>query len=451
MEKLYVNFEEIIGKIKAMHGIGQPPLGSWGFGIEHFHYLKEAHIPFSRLHDVGGVFGGNLWVDIPNIFRDFDADENMEENYDFAFTDILVKGLVENGCYPVFRLGVTIEQTHRVKAYRIFPPADFGKWARICEHIIRHYNCGWAEGFYLDIKYWEIWNEADHGPTPERNAMWKGTPEQFYEMYTVAAKHLKNCFGDSIKVGGYASSGLGYVLSYPEKFGMDWVPEHTDGYTTDRGEYMANFFLGFLEYISAHKAPLDFFSWHAYGLETEQMVKCTYYIDKKLAEYGYGHAENQLNEYSIEPAAKYQGTCTAAARCTAIMCAMQNTSTNILCLYDARMSASIYAAVFNSITKMPYPMYYALKAFGELYMLENQVQAEITGDGLYVQAAGKDDRKAVLICNISEEAKEIETNLEADMKGYIIEEGHMLEEVEIDTKGFVLPANSVILFSNVEE
>jgi len=37
------------------------------------------------------------------------------------------------------------------------------------------------------------------------------------------------------------------------------------------------------------------------------------------------------------------------------------------------------------------------------------------------------------------------------MKGYIIEEGHMLEEVEIDTKGFVLPANSVILFSNVEE
>jgi len=142
MEKLYVNFEEIIGKIKAMHGIGQPPLGSWGFGIEHFHYLKEAHIPFSRLHDVGGVFGGNLWVDIPNIFRDFDADENMEENYDFAFTDILVKGLAENGCYPVFRLGVTIEQTHRVKAYRIFPPADFGKWARICEHIIRHYNCG---------------------------------------------------------------------------------------------------------------------------------------------------------------------------------------------------------------------------------------------------------------------------------------------------------------------
>ena len=86
MEKLHVNFEEIIGKIKAMHGIGQPPLGSWGFGTEHFHYLKEAHIPFSRLHDVGGVFGGNLWVDIPNIFRDFDADETLEENYDFVPT-----------------------------------------------------------------------------------------------------------------------------------------------------------------------------------------------------------------------------------------------------------------------------------------------------------------------------------------------------------------------------
>ena len=40
------------------------------------HYLKEAGIPYSRLHDVGGWLGGGLYVDIPNLFPDFDADEN---------------------------------------------------------------------------------------------------------------------------------------------------------------------------------------------------------------------------------------------------------------------------------------------------------------------------------------------------------------------------------------
>ena len=48
-------------------------------------------------------------MDIPNIFRDFDADPDDPEAYDFAFTDLLIKALVENGVEPFFRLGVTIE------------------------------------------------------------------------------------------------------------------------------------------------------------------------------------------------------------------------------------------------------------------------------------------------------------------------------------------------------
>ena len=43
----------------------------------------------------------------------------------------------------------------------LLPPKDFRKWAQICEHIIRHYNEGWADGHKWDIRYWEIWNEAD--------------------------------------------------------------------------------------------------------------------------------------------------------------------------------------------------------------------------------------------------------------------------------------------------
>ena len=103
-----INFNKVTGVIKPVNGVGQPPLYSWDH-TDLFHYLKEAGIPYSRLHDVGGPFGMNIYVDIPNIFRDFDADENDPASYDFAFTDILMKGLVDNGVEPYYRLGVTIE------------------------------------------------------------------------------------------------------------------------------------------------------------------------------------------------------------------------------------------------------------------------------------------------------------------------------------------------------
>ena len=84
--------------------------------------------------------GGNRYVDIPNLFRDFDADENDPSGYDFAFTDELLRAMHAYDLAPVFRLGVTIENQTHIKAYRIRPPKDFHKWARICEHVVRHYN-----------------------------------------------------------------------------------------------------------------------------------------------------------------------------------------------------------------------------------------------------------------------------------------------------------------------
>ena len=76
-----VNFNKTVGKIKPMHGVGQPPLR--GVNFQMFRYLTEAGIPYSRLHDVGGAYGGFRWVDIPNIFRDFKKDPYDPESYDF--------------------------------------------------------------------------------------------------------------------------------------------------------------------------------------------------------------------------------------------------------------------------------------------------------------------------------------------------------------------------------
>lgn len=150
---LQFDFSKTVGKIKPMHAMGQPPAGICDSGISSnmFPYLQQANVPYCRMHDVGGAFGSNLFVDVPNLFRDFDADENDPASYDFAFTDKLFEAMMAHGIEPYFRLGVTIENAHMVKSYGIFPPKDFAKWARVCEHIVRHYNEGWANGYRFHI------------------------------------------------------------------------------------------------------------------------------------------------------------------------------------------------------------------------------------------------------------------------------------------------------------
>ena len=156
-----VDFTCDVGAMKPLHGVNNSPNRLKGALPE----FAVAGIPYARLHDTCGPFGGAHYVDVPNVFPDFDADENDPKSYDFAFTDAYLKPIVASGCKPFYRLGVTIENSAGLKAYNVYPPKDFAKWARICEHIIRHYNEGWAKGFRWGIEYWEIWNE------PESNTM----------------------------------------------------------------------------------------------------------------------------------------------------------------------------------------------------------------------------------------------------------------------------------------
>ncbi len=300
IQQLQVNFEQVIGAIKPMHAVGQPPwLGPDG---AYLHYLTEAHIPYSRLHDMGGAYGGMIYVDIPNVFLCFDADETDPASYDFAFTDILIQKLMDHGVEPIYRLGVTIENYCEIRRYRTFVPKDFDKWARICEHVIRHYIDGWANGFTYQIKYWEIWNEPDNNIAErEKNPMWSGSPEEFYELYTTAAKHLKSCFGDRIKVGGYASCQFAAILADPRKYGLDTDVICTSPVITSP-QYLGfiSFFYGFLDYIRAHRAPMDFFSWHSY-LSVSHTLVLEQFIAKTLSDYGYGHVETMMNEWNSIP------------------------------------------------------------------------------------------------------------------------------------------------------
>ena len=390
MAKVKIDLNKKVKQIKPMHGVGQPPLA--GSKSTHFHFLTEAGIPYSRLHDVGGPYGGNRFVDIPNIFRDFSADENDPASYDFTFTDHLITELVKAGVEPYYRLGITIENDVLIKPYRVFPPEDFGKWARICEHIVAHYNEGWADGFHYNITYWEIWNEPDGGGGKNDLGaqMWRGDPEDFFRLYDITAKHLKKRF-PNIKVGGYGACELALILddvSNPAYAKTDkvWLKQIHD------------FFHGFFSYIKENGSPIDFFSWHTYK-PVDVALKLDENIAKWVREYGFGDIELHLNEWN--PYAIEHGSAHHAAEVAAMMLGMQDANTDILCIYDARMQGGTFSALFDGNIAKPFPTYYSLVGFNLLYKLGTQVELLNDTEGLYAVAASDGTRHAVMLANLS--------------------------------------------------
>ena len=201
-----------LGPIKRMNAVNNGPrinnkeqvyTGTTG-------YFRAANVGFSRNHDANGAGAyGEHVVDISVIFPDFDKDPNDPASYDFVLTDRYVKSIHDAGVEVFYRLGQSIEN-QPLKKYHIYPPKDNKKWAIVAEHIIRHYTEGWADGFHYNIRYWEIWNEPnlewDNDQWKVDPRCWAGSPEQFYDFFEVAVKHLKGCF-PHLRIGGPAMSG----------------------------------------------------------------------------------------------------------------------------------------------------------------------------------------------------------------------------------------------------
>lgn len=429
MNNIIVENKKVIGKIKPMHGVGQPPIIN-SVDCSMFDYLAQADVPFSRLHDVGGAYGGNRFVDIPNLFRDFDADPQDPASYDFAFTDIVITELMKRNIQPFFRLGVTIENYSYIKAYRIYPPKDNLKWAKICEGVIRHYTQGWADGFYYDIKYWEIWNEPDNFEDPMENQCWRGNKEQYYELYGVASKYLKDKF-PHLKIGGYGSCGFYAIAKEAEAHFANCGPRY---------DYFIDFFDGFLAYVKAHNCPLDFFSWHSY-CSIENNLEFAAYVRKRLDEEGFKNTEHTLNEWNFKPDAL--GSMEHASLTTAMLLALQNTSLDSAMFYDAKCGLGVYSGLFEPIQRMPRPAYYGFIAFAELFRRQNQVAVTGMPKGVYALAA-KDEDGCLVIANTNQHAIDLQlsiTELESIENCKFICEDNIWGECECPD---ILPGHSVL-------
>ncbi len=422
-----VDFKKITGrKIKPLHGVNNSPV-ILDKPIETF---REANIPYVRMHDTGGAYGRNNFVDIPNVFPDFDADENDPASYSFEFTDAYFKQIYASGSKVFYRLGVTIENWYKIKAYRIYPPKDFAKWARICEHIIRHYTEGWANGYHYDMEYWEVWNE------PENPPMWQGTKEEFFELYKITAVHLKKCF-PNIKIGGYGSCGF-YALK--EEFKNN--PFHVSFMTWAED---------FTSMCAKENIPLDFFSWHRYFADADEFVSDAQYVRDMLDRKGLIETESIFNEWNY---CNGKNGCMwdimkeaeGASNIAKAMILLQKLPVDKAMYYDA-MPSRAYCGMYYFPSQTVTPTYYTFKAFNSLYQLQNEVSASAEDKKITVLAAADGNSGAVMIANTKNKSANITfdlKNADGKISAVITDKRRVFKKVEF-TEEFKMPPYSVLL------
>src|ERR1051325_5286038 len=270
-----VDAARVTGTIRSFQGVNLGPCPSQrGFPDLSAQY-REMRVDLIRTHD---FFGPTDIDSRPKdrghdqvIFPDWAAAHAKEESYRFAPSDRLMKGIVDCGAQPYFRLG-------RSYFANPTPPPDFDKFAEVSRHVAMHYNAGWANGFHYGIKYWEVWNEpnieTNWVPSKGLNLFWSGSREQFFDLYARTARALKT-LDPSLKVGG---PGLA------------------------EGARESPWREGFVRFCAANHVPLDFLSWHHYhgdSYDPWDMVRIGQDVRRLLDQNGLRHTESHVNEWNL--------------------------------------------------------------------------------------------------------------------------------------------------------
>lgn len=180
-----------------------------------------------------------------NVYHE---DENGKPYYDFTIADQVYDAVVGAGHHALVELAFTPlalvpEYAKQDLAFEsspttysgyeagwwAYPPKDYAKWGDLVAALVAH--CRDRYGVDEVSQWlWELWNEPDI-------FYWKGTPEQFYELYDVTAAAVRSELPDG-KVGGPSVTG---------------------------GDGGSPFLRGFLAHCAERRTPLDFVSFHTKG------------------------------------------------------------------------------------------------------------------------------------------------------------------------------------------
>ena len=419
MQTVKIDFSVCTGKIKPMNGVNNGPMAESERGISNFRAYADLEIPYARNHDASFFegYGGEHTVDVHRIFKNFDADENDPKSYVFEPTDEYTLNTFKAGTKVFYRLGASIEHGYK---YGTYPPKDFHKWARICEHIIRHYNEGWADGFCLGIEYWEIWNEPDCRNHDGSNPCWQGTNKEFIELYAVAAAHLKKCF-PHLKIGGPAFT----------------APKH--------GELQ----LAFLRAVKERNLPFDFYSFHRYLKTPMEIFRAEEMARSSLEMFGLQVPELILNEWNYikgwreeewSYSLRMEKSLKGASLVAGTMCAGQASGIDMLMYYDARPCGM--CGLFDTDTLKPLKTYHTFICFRDLARLGNAVKTDAVSGDIYTCAARNDDRAAIMLTRYQDEDEDLPEGVFLDVSGFMGENGVRATFFLTDETGNAQPAKT---------
>lgn len=186
---------------------------------------KEIGFEYIRFH---GIFNDDMMV-----YHEY---PNGDPLYNWQYIDSLFDFLLSINIRPILELSFTPhdmrsgEQTIFWWKGNVTPPKDYKKWADLVSALVNH--CINRYGMEEIRKwYFEVWNEANITP------FWSGTQDDYFRLYNVTVKAIKDINPD-FKVGGPATSS-----SDTEE--CPWIRE-------------------FLEYCEKEQLPVDFVSTHPY-------------------------------------------------------------------------------------------------------------------------------------------------------------------------------------------
>jgi len=264
-----VDYTKTIGNIKDLRQVNDGIFSQSRQGngsqetVDNSGKMKELGMQSIRTHDAFGTMDPKTkklicGLDMHYIYPDMNKDPLDPANYQFAIMDKWVQKINEIGASVFFRVGESwgMDPT---------PPKNVDNYAQAVVQILKHYQQGWANGFYYRIPYWEIWNE------PGLKIFWTGTSDQFITLYAKIATALKK-EDPSIQVGGPGNAG---------NFQNDW-------------------YFKFLSYIRDHKIPFDFYSWHWYGIRPFEANSIARDVQKDLDAFGFYQTKQFITEWNID-------------------------------------------------------------------------------------------------------------------------------------------------------
>ena len=271
---------------------------SWLEQLDMVH--KAAGFKYVRFH---GIFHDDMFV--------YTVNEDGTVNYNWQYIDDVFDRLLATGVKPFVELGffpkaISPDATVFWWGGHGRPPANYKAWKGLVDAFVKHclQRYGKKE---LHSWYFEVWNE------PNLSGFWKGTMEQYFELYKETAITIK-AIDPLLKVGGPATSSY-----HPAEGVYDSLRKAIKNISAAdfkniqcEGPWIKEF----LKFCEKENLPVDFVSSHPYPttypfgdgggqFEMSRPVNSLHmdltWLNKTIKNSIYKNAEIHLTEWSSSP------------------------------------------------------------------------------------------------------------------------------------------------------